>query len=336
MFATFADRTHPRPMRGAGLILLGFLALIAVACGDDVPPLAATSTPVPTATEAATPAPTPAEEPDVAGFPVTVVDSGGEEIVLEAPPQRIISHSPGATEVLFAIGAGAQVVAADEFSDYPAATEQLERVQYSDPDPERALALEPDLIIFGGRQRGSIEQFRSLDLTVFYNAEVESIDALLENILKLGLITGNSEGAEALVASMRERIEAVESALAEVDAGPRVYWEITDDLYTVAPNTFIGDLLIKVKAANIAEGATTAFPQLSSEAVIEANPEVILMANHEWVTLDSLRDRPGWDAIDAVANDRIFPVDSDKSSRPGPRIVEALEELVALLYPDRF
>jgi iron complex transport system substrate-binding protein len=309
------------------------VALVAVACNDgaaDPTPAATPPAPAtPAATEVvATPEPTPS--------PIELTDSGGFAFVLEGPAQRIISHSPGATEILFAIGAGPQVVAVDQFSYYPPETADLPQVSYSSPDPEQGLAHEPDLVIFATRQEGSIEQFRSLGLPVFFIREPSDLAGVMENIRTIGMLTGHLEAAEALIADMEARLAAVAERLADVDEGPRVYYEVTDSYYTVAPQSFIGGALSLVKARNIAEGATTPFPQLTSEAIVDANPDVILMANAEFVPVDSVPDRPGWSAITAVAEGRIYPVDGDIMSRPGPRIVDGVEMLARLFYPERF
>ncbi|MDA0353318.1 MAG: ABC transporter substrate-binding protein [Chloroflexi bacterium] len=310
------------------LMAIGLIAMLLVACGDTAD---GTSTASPTATVAVEATGT------TEATPITVTDSDGFVLEFAAPPERIISFSPGATEILFAIGAGDQVIAVDEFSDYPAAAVALEHVSYSEPDPEQALGLDPDLVILATRQQESVEQFRSLDLRVLFNREPESVQAVLDNILLFGQITGHEAEAAALVAEMTDRIEAVTSALASITTGPTVFYELSDGLYTVAPDTFIGGTLALVKAKNIAEGAETAFPQLTAEAVIEANPAVVLLADAEFGgSLEALQARPGWDVIDAVVNERVYPVDPDIGNRPGPRIADAIEQIAKLLYPELF
>ena len=315
-------------MSAIGLIAL---LLVAACSGGD----AATATPTEEATAEATAATTATEVATPA--PVVVTDSDGTELTFAVAPSRIISFSPGATEILFAIGAGDQVVAVDEWANYPPETESLERVKYIDPDPERALSLNPDLVLMSTAQQPQVEQFRSLGLTVMFNLEPDSLQGVLDNILLLGEVTGHSDEAEALVAQMQSRIDAVEQAIADVDQGPRVFYELSADLYTAAPDTFIGGTLTLLKAQNVADGAETAFPQLTAEALIVANPEVVLLADGVWgESLETVSARPGWDAVDAVINQRVYSVDPDTGNRPGPRIVDSIEEIAALLYPDRF
>jgi iron complex transport system substrate-binding protein len=277
----------------------------------------------------------PTEKPTAES--VIIVDSDGFELTFEVAPTRIISLSPGTTEILFAIGAWDQVVAVDEWANFPSETEKLERVKYIDPDPERVLSLNPDLVLMATAQQPQVKQFRSLGLTVLFNLEPDSIEGVLENILLLGLVTGHTEEAETLVAQMKIRIAIVEEAIAAIDQGPRVFYELSSDLYTVAPNTFIGSTLTLLKAQNVAQGAEMAFPQLTAEALIAANPEVVLLADHVWgESLETVAVRPGWDAVDAVINERVYGVDPDTGNRPSQRIVESIEEIASLLYPDLF
>jgi iron complex transport system substrate-binding protein len=317
------------------MVAFALFALALAACANKVD--ATPPTPAPTeatvATPTSTPEPTPIEVP-----PLVVADSDGFEVEFAELPSRIISFSPGATEILFAIGAGDQVIAADQFSDFPAETADLEQVSYSAPDPERSLGLDPDLVIMATNQQESVEQFRGLGLVVLFNLEPDSVEGVLENISLLGKVTGHDEEAAALVDEMESRIEAVETALADVESGPRVFYELSDGLYTAAPQTFIGGYLSLLKASNVAAGAESPFPQLTVEALIEANPEVILLADAAFLDggPESVSARSGWDAIDAVINGRLYPVDPDIGNRPGPRIVDAIEQVAALLYPELF
>ena len=315
-------------------LIVGLTALLVAACTDSesATPTAEVSTALTEAPVTATPVPTATPEP-----PLVVADSDGVELEFAEPPTRIVSFSPAATEILFAIGAGEQVIAVDEWANYPADVENLERVKYIDPDPERVLALDPDLLLMATAQQPQVEQLRSLGLNVMFNIEPDSIEGVLDQILLFGQITGHNAEAEALVADMRDRIAAVEAVVADVEQGPRVFYELSSELYTAAPDTFIGGSLELLKAENIAAGAETAFPQLTAEALIDANPEVVLLADHVWgEDLETVSARPGWDAVDAVINERVYGVDPDTGNRPGPRVVESLEEIARLLYPERF
>jgi len=315
------------------LVLVAFAAFGLTACADD----GGSTTPTPTAEASATEAASTATEaPTAAPSPVEATDSSGTTLTLDAPASRIVSHSPALTEILFAIGAGDRVVAADEFSNYPPETANLPKVTYSSPEPEQDLAFEPDLVLFSGRQEGNLEHFRALGIPVFFLREPTDLEGVFVSIRTLGTLTGHEDEAEAVIADMQERLDAVVAALEDVEVGPVVFYEITADLYTVSPNSFIGAALSVLKVRNVAEGTEGAFPQMSSEAIVEANPDVILMADAAFVDPASVPQRAGWSGITAVVEERIYPVDGDIMSRPGPRIIEGIEGLARLLYPDRF
>ena len=317
----------------AALPLVAALTALLLACGDGrydsaEGNTAQTSTPasgVGTATGSA------------AAFPKTFTDSSGAQVTVTGPPRRIVSLSPGATEILFAIGAGERVVGSDQFSNYPEAAQRTAKLDYSSPNPERTLALNPDLVVMATRQREQVKQFRDLKLPVIFLEEASSVQGVLDQIVVFGQLTGQTAQAEALVGEMRRRIDAATSRVAAVTAGPRVFYELSPDLYTVAPDTFIGSMLSLLKAQNIARGATTRFPQLSSEAVISADPEVIVLADagSAGQSIETLAARPGWSNVAAIKNRRVYAINPDIANRPGPRIVEAIEELARALYPDR-
>ena len=309
-------------------ILLALVAGLAVACGDSVP---ATATPEATVAASATTPPST--------FPVTVSDQEGKPLTLAKQPRAIISFSPGVTEILFAIGAGPQVIAADQFSDYPAEAKALkQRVKYTSPDVESALSLNPDLVIMSRAQRTSVERFRSAGLPVFYTPEADSLDAIMENVRMWGHLTGHAAEADQVANGMRARIEAVKVKVAPVAEGPRAFYELSDSLVSAGDKTFIGSILTLLKAKNVASGAATDYPQLTAEAVISRDPQVIFLADASSAgqSLETLRKRPWWTSISAVKDGKVYPIDPNIGNRPGPRIVLALEEIGRLLYPERF
>ena len=331
--APIARRARRDPVFAPFALTVALLGMLLFgACGGD-------SEVTPTATPTSAVSATPTATATVEAMPATVMetDSSGVEVTLDGPAQRIVSHSPGVTEILFAIGAGGQVVAADEFSDFPEAAAALPKVTYTAPDPEQDLSFAPDLVILSSNQEQSVGQFRSLGIPLFYLREPEDLDGVAESIRLLGRLSGHDTEAEALASDVEARLAAVTRTLDGVEAGPRVFWELDSTLYTVSPDTFIGAALQLLKAQNISAGASSPYPQLTAEAVVAADPEVILLADAQWgVTVESVGERPGWAGMTAVVQGRIYPVDEDTMSRPGPRIVEGIEALAALLYPELF
>ncbi len=302
-------------------------AAILVGCQDRPQP-ATTSTPSAVAT--------PTVVPPV--YPRTLTDASKQQLTLAAQPQRIVSMSPGATETLFAIGAGSRVIAVDQFSDFPLdSTRSLTRVDYSRPSPEQVIALRPDLVLMSGRQRDQVQRFRDLGVPVLYIGEPPTLDGVFEHMLLVANATGDGERAAAVVGALRARVEAVRSRIADVATGPVVFYELSPSLHTAGPNSFIGSLLTTLKGRNVAT-TRTPFPQLSNEALLAADPEVILLTDAGAAKLDAaiVGARPGWAGISAVVNGRVHVLDGDIASRPGPRIVDALEVIARLFYPDRF
>jgi iron complex transport system substrate-binding protein len=304
---------------------LALLLALGAACGeDDDNGDSGASTPTVTATAAVQ-------------YPLTLTDSKSRSVTLEAAPQRIASLSPAATEILFAIGAGDQVAAVEKFSDYPPEATSLTKLDAYEPSVEAIAGEQPDLVLVYFDPSNLVNGLERAGLTVIFLEPPSSVDGVLEQIRLLGQATGHPQEAEELVGGMQQRIADIQERLADVEQGPRLFHELDDQLFTVAPDSFVGDLYTILKAQNIAAGTDQAYPQLSQEAIIEADPEVIILADTAGGgSVETVKARPGWGSISAVKNDRIYVVDPDVVSRPGPRLVDALQTLAQILYPERF
>jgi len=309
---------------GTLLVLFTAFSLALAACGDDEQP---TST-QPTVVE-------PTASAD--NFPLAVARSDGRQLTIPEIPQRIASLSPGATEVLYAVGAGTQVVATDLQSDYPPEAENTTRLDAFQPNVEAIVGVEADLIIIAVNQDNLVEALDRLDKTVLFLEVPDTIDGVLQQVRLLALVSGHEGAGERLAQEMEGRIDAVADELVDVVEGPRVYHELDNTFFTVAPDSFVGDFYNLLEAQNIAEGATTAYPQLTQEEILDRDPEVIVLADADaGESAETVKARPGWSAISAVKNDRIYVVDPDLISRPNPRVVDGLEELARVLYPEKF
>lgn len=261
----------------------------------------------------------------------------------ERPP-RIVSLAPSHTEILFALGAGGDVVAVTVEDDHPPAVAELPRVggMTSDTlDLERVLAARPTVVIaLAHDQQEAVAALRRLEVEVEV-IPAESLADLFEAVRRLGAITGREEAAEELAGRLRQRVEAVRRAVAGVPEGrrPRVFYEVWDrPLMTAGPETFVSELIETAGGRNVFADAGTLYPRVSPEAVIRRDPEVILAPDRhgEPVSAGELARRPGWEVISAVRRGRVHTVDGDLVSRPGPRLVEALETVARLLHPERF
>jgi iron complex transport system substrate-binding protein len=274
-------------------------------------------------------------------YPLAIVDTVGREVTIGAQPQRIVSLSPAATEILFAIGAGDQVIAVDKFSNYPKEAATRQQLDAYEPNLEAIAGVQPDLVLLFYDPGELADSLERLGITTAVLGSVEetpeSVAAVFDQIRLLGEMTDHVQEAGELVADMQGRVSAIEEALADVEQGPRIFHEVDATLYTAAPTSFVGGLYRILKAQNIAAGADQPFPQLSQEVIIARDPEVIILADGGYgESPDTVKARPGWENISAVRNDRIFVIDPDVVSRPGPRLVEALETLAGFLYPERF
>jgi iron complex transport system substrate-binding protein len=296
------------------------LTLAMAACGEEEQPAAS---PEPTA--------------QATGFPVTVTRSDGRELTIAQAPQRIASLSPAATEVLYAVGAEPQIVATDLYSDYPAEAKNTTKLDAYQPNLEAIAGVEADLIIISDNQDHMVEALDRLGETVLFLEVPDTIDGVMEQVRLLARVSGHAEEGERLSQEMEARIEAVTGRLADVEGGPRVYHELDNTFFTAAPNSFVGDFYNLLKARNIAEGAPTAYPQLSQEDILDRDPEVIILADADaGESPQTVKARPGWGVISAVKNDRIYVIDPDIVSQPGPRVADALEQLARVLYPEKF
>jgi len=317
------------------LALLAALLALAVACDSDSP-AARTPSPEPAAFGFDCAAAIAATAPDASAFPVEVADSLGNAVTLEAPPQRIASLSAGHTETLFAIGAGDQVTAVDNTSDCPAAANDLPNVDAFTPSVEQIAALEPDLVVIFYDPGDLQSSLQGLDIPVLNLVTPESVQGVYDQMALLGEATGHTDDAERVAGEMRKAVEDVRSRLGVVEA-PAVFHEVDTNYFSAASGTFIGDLYGMLGAGNIADATGQAYPQMSAEAIIQADPDVIVLADEDaGESADTVKARPGWGSVSAVKNDRIYAIDPDIISRPGPRLVEALRTLAGYLYPELF
>ncbi|MCL2134015.1 MAG: cobalamin-binding protein [Candidatus Bathyarchaeota archaeon] len=272
--------------------------------------------------------------------PITIFDDDGTEVTISSVPQRIVSLAPSSTEVLFAIGAGDQVVGVTDFCDYPPnvpkgiAEGTITSIgNYWMPAIEPIIALEPDLVMAfgGGASDEAAAKLRSMGYTVIV-LNPKNVNNVFDNIELVGKITGHTSEATKLVDNLQKRVDAITDKVAGITVKPKVYIEISDDpLMAVGPNSFLDDLVTLAGGTNIFYDAITPYPIISSDAVISKNPDIILLLYSD------ISGRPGWSSINAVANHKVYNQGSDSIySRGGPRIIDALEEISKTMHPEIF
>jgi iron complex transport system substrate-binding protein len=274
--------------------------------------------------------------PTTVDFAVTITDSHGDELTFEEPPERVVALAPSFVEIICAIDACGVLVAVDENSNYPPAVESITKLSGFQPSVEEIVASEPDLVVIWFDPGGLEEALEGLGITVLFLDLPESLMGIYDQIALLGDVVNKQDEAEGLVADMQSRVESVTSLL-PVGGGPSVYHELDNTLFSVGPGSFVADLYDVLGAANIANETGSEGPQLSNEAIIDADPEVIILADEGFgESPESVAARAGWNVISAVETGRIHGVDPDLISRPGPRIVDALDDLAIFLYPEVF
>lgn len=265
---------------------------------------------------------------DEATWPMTVTDDAGRTVTIPAEPRRILSLAPSNTEILFALGLGDRVVGVDNFSDYPPEAAALPRIgDLMNPNYEAMAALSPDLALAIGGSDEVWKKLEELGVPVLV-IQPRTVAEVIDSIRLVGRITGAQEAAEALARSMAERVEAVQRQAAALSHRPRVFWEVWDDpLMSAGPGSFFDDMIRLAGGINVAGDAQSPWPQVSPEAIIARDPEVILTTQAEWAERLRSGALPAWAGTTAVRQGRIHVVEDNLVSRPGPRIVEGLEQV---------
>ena len=348
----------PRPRGGKWLVPVALAALILGACGGDDSPGAdsattaataaptttapsATTTQAPTTTTAApttteatttttTEAPTTTTTEAPAAYPVDVQDSQGT-VTISARPERIVSLSGSTTEMLFAIGAGPQVVAVDSYSYYPPEAPVTDLSSFS-PNVEAIIAFDPDLVVAFYDPGDLMASLQALQIPALMMGSASSLDDVWHQIEQLGVATDHQMEAADLIGSMQQRIEETLAGVPEVSF--TYYYELDQNLYSATSATFIGQVLDLLGLENIADPADEqgyGYPQLSSEYIIDVDPDLIFLADTLCCgqSLETVSERPGWSSLTSVANGAVVELNDDIASRWGPRIVDLLEVAAA-------
>lgn len=272
-------------------------------------------------------------------YPLTIEDSYGRQVTISQLPQRIISLAPSNTEILYALGLGERVVGVTENCDYPAEAAQVEKVGgFQGPNMEKIIAAQPDLILadsLSGKE--TVEQLAAAGLAVIA-VRSDNLQHLFSNIKLIGQATEAAAAAEELVSDLEARLQVVADKIKAVSEGDRaqVFYEVWhDDLMSCGPNTFLAGIIKSAGGINVMDDATSDWPLVNLETLITKNPQVIILG-HGGQTPAEVLQRSTWKTMDAVKNNRIYALNPDIWNRPGPRVLDAVEELARILYPSLF
>jgi iron complex transport system substrate-binding protein len=300
-----------RDPRSSRLLFTSFVAILLAACGSR------TETPVPSVS------------PSGPSFPVTVHGTNGS-VTIDRRPTAIVSLSPTATEDLFAIGAGEQVVAVDDQSNYPSDA-PITKLSGFEPNLESIASYEPDLVVYATEVGHLGSSLQDLGIPALQQDAATNLDDVYDQIEQLGLATGHEQEAARLVERMRGEISSI-VASSNAAAGQTFYYELDDTYYSVTSDTFIGSLFGLLGLKDIADPAAKGsggYPQLSAEYIVKGDPDLIYLADTKCCSQSpsTVAARPGWGQISAVRHGDVVALDDDIASRWGPRVVDLLRAI---------
>ncbi len=273
---------------------------------------------------------------------IVVTDQDGREVIFTEIPQKIVSLSPSNTEVAFALGLEDRFVGVTEYCNYPPEAQEKEIVGgFSTPNIERIMELQPDLIIASTIHAEELPRMEELGMTVLVIESSTLID-LYTSISLVAEVTGVTSNGEALIASIQQRIQAVEAVVGQIPTEDRVlvYYEVySDPLMSAGKLAFINEIISLAGGINIFNDIDESYPQISAELVADRQPEVILYPDYHGTAetvIQAMVSRPGWENVPAVISGNVFAIADDSFARPGPRVVEAVEEAAKIFYPELF
>lgn len=276
-------------------------------------------------------------------YPLTIKDATGYDFTFKEQPKRIVSISPAETEALFALGLDQQIVGVSEYDNYPEGVKSKARIGgVSKPDVEAVVALRPDVVFTGiSSSEALVKELRAAGIPIFKTTP-KTIDDVISNIELYGKITNRQAEAKQVTDHMREQVKSVTDAVASLttEQKKKVYIEFSPG-WTVGKGEFMDEMITLSGGTNIA-GNTTGWHEINEEAIVAADPDVILYSKQSMdattnQTLDQIiRARSGWNKIKAIQNNQLFGLDDDLVSRPGPRVTDGLVEIAHAIYPNLF
>lgn len=330
------ERAATRMTRLAVLMLSLILMLSLVGCGgkeakETASPTTSTGTVV---TESPAASPSAEVRSDQTEYPLTVKDSTGTDVVFERAPERIVTLAPSETEIAFAVGAVDKVVGVDTNSDYPEAAASKNKIGDVNTDIEAVLALKPELVLAqSGMQFETVQKLRELNIKV-YATDPKSIDQVMQKIEDVGLILNAQANAKQITDKMATDRDRITALLKDVTK-KQVYLEFSPG-WSVGKGEFLDELLTLAGGTNVAADQTGWF-EINAEQIVKADPAIIIYGKDMMMgnmIYDEIMKRPGFDAITAIKNKDIYPVDSNLVSRVGPRLTDGLIEMAKVINPD--
>jgi len=277
-------------------------------------------------------------------FPVTITDDANREVTIEEEPETIVSIQASNTEIAFALGLGDKIIGVSDYDNYPEEALEIQKVGAQDINAELVLSLLPDIALVTDYHYEShpeiLKQFEEAGIDVIVVGGAESFEDTYDKIEMIASATGTTEEADEIITDMKERLQAIkDKATAEIKDKKRVWVEVSPapDIFTTGQNTFMHEMLESIQAVNVAEDQE-GWVKMNEEEIVNLNPDVIITTYGYYVENPSeqVLARQGWAEVPAIKNKKVFDVDNDTVTRPGPRLVEGVETLAELIYPEVF
>jgi iron complex transport system substrate-binding protein len=305
------------------------------------PTTAATATTVATPVATSTAAVTTTAPTSATHYPLTVKDSQGTSVTFQNQPHKIVSLAPSNTEIVYALGRGASLVAGTEFDDFPAEAKKTALLKGLKPSVETILSYNPDVVLGGSLNAPeTLQQLRAAKTPVLV-LDANDLAGVYSNIAELGQVLDATPAADRVIADMRAKVDGVTTKVSAAKTKPRIFDEVDasdpSKIFTAGPGSFIDAIITQAGGVNVAHDAKTPYPQYNLESLLAANPEIIVLQDAEFgITPDAVAKRQGWSGIRAVADHKIFPIDTNLVSRPGPRLADGLIAMAKLIHPELF
>jgi iron complex transport system substrate-binding protein len=271
-------------------------------------------------------------------YSVSFTDEMGMKTFIEEP-EKIVSFSPEITEIIYALGTGDKMIAANESSDYPFETDALPKLGFMSINAESIIQYEPNLIILTAGFEDVAQKLDDLGYQVVFLDAPKSIDGLYENINILGRILKQKSASDNLIARLQSQVQEAVSKVSQLESIDKrsVFLEIDPALYTVSDDSLIGHLLGLANVKNIAGSVKGSYPQLTLEFIVDSNPDIILLADIDsGGSVENTLARNGWKNINALKNKQVFALEADWISRAGPRFILGLQQIISLVYGFEF
>lgn len=278
-----------------------------------------------------------------AAFPVTIKDALGDHVVIDHKPERIVSLIPSNTEIAFALGLSKEVVGVSEFDNYPQEVTKKVKIGGQDLNVEKVMSLRPDLVLAHEStvqtSKEGLKQLQEAGIKVLVIKNAEHFADVYGTIDMIGKATGETNKAAEIIKGMKNKLAAIQAKAKEIKNQKKVLVEVSPapDIYTSGKNTFMDEMLGMIHAKNIANDQN-GWVKINEEAMVKRNPDVIITTYGYYVKnpVSQVLKQKGWENVKAVKNKQVVDVNSDQVNRPGPRIVEGVEDLAKAIYPQVF